>query len=388
MIGTIIGAAGLIALFVGALVGEGRAWVAPFRVSLSLVAVITLHAFIAALMLPFDFVRGGGSLLPVVFMVFGSFALARVLAGASDHAVDGGVRRVFILLLIVALFAAVGLEPPSSAASPKPMFPYTEPSLFALAFMPLLMYRCVVSVGAARWLWLLIGFAIALLMENLTLVVGCMLIASVCLRSFALAVLLALGVAMVATLDVSYYSSRLDLSDDTRNISTLVYLQGWQLIWESLGRSAWWGIGLQQLGLAGSAGSANTALTELVGDNSNIFDGGFVLSKLVSEFGIFGLALVAVYLRTAWRSIRLLRQVAHERSYPAAAIILARAAVAIYGVEMFLRGAGFFTPSAMMVAAALWVIKFSSEGRRAAGDPALPGTTEEGSQPANAALPH
>jgi hypothetical protein len=41
-----------------------------------------------------------------------------------------------------------------------------------------------------------------------------------------------------------------------------------------------------------------------------------------------------------------------------------------------------------MLAAALWVIEFSSEGRRAARHPALPGTAEEGSQPANVALPH
>ena len=45
-----------------------------------------------------------------------------------------------------------------------------------------------------------------------------------------------------------------------------------------------------------------------MGDDSNLSDGGFTLSKLVSEFGLIGMVLAAAQLIAAVRCGRLLRR--------------------------------------------------------------------------------
>jgi hypothetical protein len=364
--GTSIIAAILICLFVGVLV-DPRAVSSPLKVTLLLSLGLALHGAFAALLLPFDFVRAGGSLLPLGLVVFTGYVLASLLARSPDGTVDRAVGRTFTLLLLVALLGVVGLEPPSPAASPKPMFPFTEPSLFALVFLPLLMFSCVRSGGAMRWLALLLGFTIAAIMENLTLMVGCVLVAFVCMRTAASALLLCVGVLVAGQFDLSYYTSRLDLSEDTQNISTLVYIQGWQLLQESLSRSAGWGIGFQQLGLAGSSGSANTTLLVLIGETSNIFDGGFVFAKLIGELGLFGLLLVALYLRRAWRALRVLRRAARQRALPASGVLFGNCVIATYLIELFVRGSGYFTPSAVLLVASLWIVSRSEASSRSGG---------------------
>jgi hypothetical protein len=316
---------------------------------------IAVHLVLAAMFLAVDWRRAGASIVPLVLVFWSAYALGRTLDASTNAAINGAVRICFAVFCLIAAVAVARVSPGSSDAYFKPVFPFSEPSYFALAFVPLLMYRCVTSAGARRVLMLLIGLAAAVLLQNLTLLLGCLLTAFISFRPMAV-ILLTVPLAVTAMqLDLSYYLARLNLSSETQNLSSLVYVQGWQLIAESLSRSGGWGLGFQQLGVQGTNVWAAGIIYDLTSGYSNLLDGGFTFAKLVSEFGVIGLVLTLLYLLTAQRAIRALRFTARHRGSPNAALTLSRCIIASFVLELFVRGSGYFAGTTMLMVASLWV---------------------------------
>ena len=227
----------------------------------------------------------------------------------------------------------------------------------ALTFIPLLMYCCTSSTGRNRWAALLLGAMVAGVLQNLTLVVGWLLVFLICVRGFALPALAAVLALVISQLDLSYYLNRLDFSGEVQNLSNAVYLQGWQLIDESLTNSGNWGLGFQQLGVQGSETPATQLIYTLTGGNySNLLDGGFTFAKLVSEFGWVGGILTALYLFRAWKAISALRSSAHGSNATNSALMFANSVIASYLIELFIRGTGYFTGTAILLTGSLWLI--------------------------------
>jgi hypothetical protein len=330
-----------------------------------LVATIVLHLLVAAVLRPVDPTRAGLSLIPLALMLTAGYGLGQLLCSARARAVDAAVYSSLWLLSALSLAAVAGLVPPLSDSFFKPVFPYTEPSHFALAFVPLLMYGSVRLRGRARLGLLAIGLAIGWALESLTLMAGWLLIATVCLRKTASLALLGL-VALAATqLDTSYYLDRLDFGGEDQNLSTLVYVQGWQLMVESLRLSSGWGLGFQQLGVRGTGVDASDLIYAVLGENSNLLDGGFALSKIVSEFGAFGPLLILAYLSIAWRAAKGLRLTSQGAQLPhQPAVVLARCVVVSFGIELLVRGAGYFSGSTLLLVAALTILSIRNGAER------------------------
>jgi hypothetical protein len=154
-------------------------------------------------------------------------------------------------------------------------------------------------------------------------------------------------------IDVSYYLSRLEFTETASNLSTLVYLQGWELAVNSLRSTACWGIGFQQLGVASAASDASNLIYDLVGSNPNLRDGGFLLSKLVSEFGVFGVVAIALHLRFALRCAGRLRSIARGELRLPGGTVFALCVVVMYLIEVYVRSAGYFVGTAGLFLAAL-----------------------------------
>ncbi len=317
---------------------------------------LAAHTVVASLLQPMDFPRAAASTAPLLLIVIGGHAMARVLGAAPAEAVDRAARVALWVLCVVAVFGIAGLAPPSAHLGPKPVFPFTEPSFFALPFVPLLLYRCATSTPASRVAWLLVSIAVALALENLTLLVGCLLVATIVLRYRTLLAFLAAAALTLAptltSLDQSYYSERLDFSGEALNLSNLVYIQGWQMLDESLRNSNGWGLGFQQFGMRGTEVPASELITAIHGEDLNLLDGSFTVAKLVSEFGVLGILLVAIYLLAATRAAFALR-----RGGADPAVSLARCAVVAYGIELFVRGAGgYFSGTGLLLVASLWLL--------------------------------
>jgi hypothetical protein len=237
------------------------------------------------------------------------------------------------------------------------VFPFSEPSHFALAFIPLLMYVAITSRGTRRAIFLVLGFVCTALIQNLTLAAGFALVALAMMRWHVLLIALVLVGAIAAQLDLTYYATRLDFSGDSTNLSNLIYLQGWQMVDESWQRSGGFGIGFQQLGVFGTEVPAAQILRGLrQGEDINTLDGSFVFAKFGSEFGVFACVLVLVYLWLAFRSLRTLRKVARRRPRIGPLTILAHCAIVSYFIELFVRSTGYFTPAALLLVAAFGVL--------------------------------
>ena len=338
------------------------------NVTAAVLLAIVLHLAVASALGPIDAVRAVASLLPLALLVLGGAALANAMLSASAERLHGGVVHSYVVLCVLALIGATGWGPPTIASEPwrAPVFPFSEPSAFALAFVPTMMYACVSTRGTTRWWFLIAGVLCSALIQNLTTIAGVLLVALVTLR---LPVLLALSVPIglaLSQVNLTYYAERLDFSGDVQNLSNLVYVQGWQMIEESLTRSGGFGLGFQQLGVRGTDVPAAELLRTIGGgEDKNLLDGGFAFAKLGSDFGVFGIVLAVLYLLLAVRSVLVLRQVTHGRRAIPPALVLAHCAVVAWLIELFVRSSGYFTGTALLLSSALWVLSRSRGARKA-----------------------
>lgn len=352
------------ALAVGALVhGDRPAVQLAMRnaavITLLLLLALTAHLMVAATRLQVDMVRAMISLVPVTVLLMGSMAMAQRLVSAAPDALDRSMRRCALALVVVAVLGGLGVAPPTGQSFVKPMFPYSEPSHFALVFAPLLIYNATTTGGWRRLLWLGTGITLALWIENLTLVFAVTLATCMTLRVPMLLMFVSLLAALTTQLDLAYFTSRLLVSEDSDNLSVLVFIQGWELLADALNRSGGWGIGFQQMGLVWRDSPAADAIYAIVQDNLNVLDGGLTLVKLGGELGVFGLAVSGLLIALAVSSTMRLRWLAlglQSTTSPVAADVFARCVVVGFSIELLVRGLGYFTPTSLLLLASLWVL--------------------------------
>ena len=316
---------------------------------------IVLHMTVVLLLgIPVALDRAIRSLIPLVIILSSGHGLARLLLSSSEADVHRALRFTTVMLITIGAISVFGFAPAGPRDYFKPVFPFTEPAHFALASIPLLMYWCVRLHGKMRVLALAVGLTGALTLQSLTFVVGCLLAALISVRLRVLPWLLIPFTALLLQLDLSYYTERVDFSNDNSNLSTLVFLQGSQLIGESWEKSGGWGLGFQQLGVHGTDVPAAELINLLLDNDSNLLDGGFTLAKLVSEFGALGLILVAIYLCAAWLAVVHLRRVSSsDKMTEGSAITLARCMLVSFSIELFVRGGGYFSGTSILLTAAI-----------------------------------
>lgn len=315
--------------------------------------VLSLHLMIATFIHPVDLVRATQSLVPLGLIMLAGYGMGRLLLAVRDATVEWAVYLCFAFMCGFGVLAASGYVLPISVIYFKPVFPYTEPSHFALAFLPLLLFGCVNLTGSARLTLLVSGLLMGWALESLTLLAGWLLIALICLRSNVIIFLLLFLALLGTQLETSYYLDRLNFSLDTENLSALVYLQGWQFITESITLSKGWGLGFQQLGVQGSNVIAADIIYSVLGNYSNLLDGGFTFAKITSEFGVFSLPLIILYTVLVLRAARHLRAKSLRASKRVPAITLAQCFVVCYTIELFVRGTGYFSGTTILLVASI-----------------------------------
>jgi hypothetical protein len=163
----------------------------------------------------------------------------------------------------------------------------------------------------------------------------------------------------IVPLEFDYFISRLDLTSNSNNISSLVYVQGWQLLWESCVQTFGWGVGFEQLGGHGTNATAADTILALLSDSGldalNLTDGSFVFAKLTGEMGIFGFLLSVGFVIAAFRSIRALRR-ANVGEQERSIIVFARCVLTSFIIDMFVRGTGYFVGSTLLAITAASIL--------------------------------
>lgn len=324
-----------------------------------IVVLLAIHLTLALALTSDQSNRGLLSIILFGLVFFSSFTLGKWLFVRPPAIIDQTTRVLRIVMIVAAGASIAGIQPRGINEWEKPVFPFTEPSHYALIFTPLLLDACVKSRGWRRYAWIGLGYLLAYGLKNLSLAVGTTLAALVTLPLLQLILGALIAPMLLLSVNLTYFTDRLDFGTGVTNLSTLVYIQGWELVADSIHRSAGWGIGFQQLGYGPIRSTASKIIFQLTQLDLNLQDGGFVGAKLVSELGVFGMALTMGFLIIALKSALILRQVGHDQRPALSGRDFALAIIVGYSIDMFVRGVAYFTASsALFLAALIFYLKF------------------------------
>lgn len=253
----------------------------------------------------------------------------------------------------------------------KNVFPFSEPSHYALSLGLLSVSLVPVSCNLICIFLILNCFVLSLVFPNLVLLVfsfmGALLYTirfkiSFFIYSFILCII-AIFCVFVKN---EYFISRIDFFS-LDHLSALVWLQGWELACVNFVETYGVGLGLNSLGLPGTVFSTITErINELYGFNSNIYDGGFLASKIIAEFGLIGLFVILAYMywvcafvlriKKMYKEMRCLDIVGAPKLCIVKKEILFSTVLLSFSVELFLRGYGYFSPGLVLAVASLWYL--------------------------------
>ncbi len=258
-------------------------------------------------------------------------------------------RNIFYLLSIIGVLGVFKVEISSVYTEfNRGVFPFLEPSHFALIYIPFALIFILNTSEKLLKLILFFLFLMAFSFPNLTLLVGTILISMVVLRiRFIFLMLLAilLGAFIIDNNEYfQYFYERVDVSNDgSENLSMLVYLQGWEKIKLSLIHSNFIGLGFQNLG-SEPFGNYYYLIKQRGVEGLNWYDGSFLASKIIGEFGFLGAFLVFFLLCVSLSSGIILRKNFLKWKIFSTEDQVCLVFVYILIIELLVRGVGYFSP--------------------------------------------
>lgn len=286
------------------------------------------------------------------------------------------VSIILCILLLFATFSRISIQ--NYAIYPQNVFPYSEPSHFAIFCTPLIAAGIIVARIPVMILLFATILSAAFLIPNLTLAVQSLLFFTVFIGAMnrniialiPVFIILILAAVSITTKGVhgilpEYFMDRVSFTD-AENISTLVYLQGWDRSLISLETTHGLGVGFQNLGnLAG--GDYGARLFNILQFDKNLKDGGFLFAKLVGEFGVFGLLFCIAYLCVFWSAFsdltkqlnRLIFCRPHNRWQPGYQETILGAVgntfIVSFIIELYVRAVGYFSLGIFLFAVGLFL---------------------------------
>lgn len=240
----------------------------------------------------------------------------------------------------------------------KSIIIFTEASHYAIVFLPFLfytMYTC--KRKAYAYLIFAASVVLALVIKSMTMIAGCILIIYLCYGRklfYFISILIAVAVG-IYIIDLEYFLDRINFSMQSRNISVLVFLSGWERAYLSLVDSGGIGLGFQQLGIVGPEGDLQNNIRSINNNIAlNINDGGTLGSKIISELGVMGLLLIISYFYLFIKISKLFMM----RKINGAKITFFSCIIIMFSIELFVRGMGYFSLlSFMFISSLLYFFK-------------------------------
>lgn len=240
------------------------------------------------------------------------------------------------------------------------MIIFAEPSHFALVYLPFLFYKVYSSKKNKRLIYIAIGLFVAIAVENLTLLIGIFLTLLLVYFKKKNVLIIIISMSVLAIKfggigKIAYFSDRIQMSSSTTNLSALVWLSGWERAYLSFKSSYGLGVGFQQMGVVGDLGQYMYSIYRITnGDYLNLFDGGSIASKLITEMGILGLVLIIFYILYFLKITKVI-----IKNHVKSSRELFFFSIYIMGsIALFVRGSGYFSPSSFMFFVAVYWISF------------------------------
>lgn len=305
---------------------------------------------------PLDIGRFIWSYVALMFFAIGCFIFHSVISELQDDKLSKIIRAILFFMLMNAICGVLGIKM-FPHMSHKPVGVFSEPSHFALALAPFIIYSCVIK---DRWykFFLFVFFVFAVLVQNLTtmivIILSLSLITRVRLKTFV-PIFIAICIAVLFFAKSQYFTDRFSISAESDNISVVVLLRGWEMALLAFRESGLWGGGFQQFGMLGLGGELSDKLAALKLSDQNLYDGGSSAAKIIGELGVWGFAGLFFYLLLCMRCIVFLRHGDNPRK--AIDIFFAACVLALL-IELFVRGVGYFSTGFFLATTAVIGLDF------------------------------
>jgi hypothetical protein len=290
----------------------------------------------------FDFRRFILSFILISALILASNLFVKFSERTDDNKIHKYINIVFYISIIdciIFFFKKKFFFPRSSE-----LFLFPEMSHFALIFLPLLCFKILTyKKEFNKYILIIFSLSLAIFVENLTLLIGTILVMAVySLKKTLFSILtpLLLIIFFAGIENFNYFTDRMTFTNPN-NISTLVFLSGWERAYLNLFDYNFLGIGLNQLGLEGQMGTYHEKIKFLGLPELNLKDGGSVAPKLISELGVLGIILICIYLFFFFKIIYNIKKTNLKFNYLSTFYL---SIYIMFFVNLFLRGTGYFSP--------------------------------------------
>ncbi|MGL5490160.1 MAG: hypothetical protein ACRDC6_28440 [Shewanella sp.] len=289
------------------------------------------------------------SILVLLFISVSLFSVLNDLSKKNAGFSCSGIRNIysiFIVIGVLGVFRLLEFGAYSGKAYPVP--PFSEHSHFALAFAPISIYIQLACYSKIKKLFiaivpLLFGVAFPSLVFMILAFIQLMLVdKKSCFYYFSLLAVLLSVVIFSENESMEYFRGRILFDSSDPNLSNLVYLQGWENAYIALKETSFIGLGFQNNGMQ-QPGTIGNLIFNIYGGDLNRLDGGFLASKIISEFGFFGILFFSFFI---FSTIYLWWKCFDERfeSNSQLNVLFYSLSFSLL-IEIMFRGYGYFSPT-------------------------------------------
>lgn len=337
------------------------------KFALILISVLVMQF----VMLLFDnpSLKGIASIVFALVMVITAAIMEFYLVKLEGHQIISNFKKLSILIVFLGLASLVfRIQILGYDKFPKSIFPFAEPSHFLISVSAILFFTGFYLNPVWRIILIFSLSLQALLHPSLvmTLLVILMIIFYYLRKPFRFFVLSIL-MSVIAYLSlkylgvISYFADRLDFSENSSNLTALIYMQGWEDAFRALMKTDGLGLGFQNMGMM-EAGEYGKKIYNILGEYKNRKDAGFLAAKIIGEFGILGVGMIVFYLnqfrRSAMHLFRFMKYkiINSTNEYFETYEIFAHAVIVTFFIELFARGYGYFSPGVFLLLVANFLL--------------------------------
>lgn len=310
------------------------------------------------------------SLAGMSLFFFSAYVFSVKLEKIHFQSLEYSILLIILCLLClgwIAIFSPIAWR--GYGALRKSVLPFSEPSHYALS-VGLLSVGYAVTGRRSIVVFIVINMVlISLALPSLTLLVSVTLTMFAGLlrlrpKNFKRILLVSPFVILVFLAILSrsqdYFANRLSFEEST-NLTTLVFLQGWYLAFVNTINTNGLGLGFQMLGMPGTYLTPySEVIYNITGAEYNLSDGGLLAAKIIAEFGVIGLILCVLYficiincLLTANNILGAFGIMSSDKSELNKKPLLLIGLLFGFYTELIFRGYGYFSPGLYLVIAIL-----------------------------------
>ena len=284
-----------------------------------------------------------------LFFVFGAaYLISFIIKDLNEIFLYKTIKYMFLVFTIFGLYHILFI------GGARNIFPFSEASHYALFLGPFSVLLYVLSTSKIlKFLIVFLLILLGMLFPNITILTYAFLIFLLHIKlNIKNIILISLGGIIFVNIIVNniYFYERIFFWNEqsSKNLSSLVYLQGIQDAYYSFVSTNGIGIGFQQLGTQ-KPSEAGVIIQEILGNDTglNRQDGGFTAAKLIAELGFFGLLLLVLYFRIFKKSLIYLSSYIQSKRYDLR-LTISYSFIYSYLIELFVRGAGYFTQGSFL----------------------------------------